>query len=167
VSDEPLDPISILQLGPQVGVLGLEPALFERGSNDVQQRIELEWLRDEVRRAVLDRLDGILDRSVTRNDDRDDFRVALERRIDDLAAVDPGQAQVRDKDVEGEVTQARDGLLPAVGLLDGKPVIHEPLRHCFTQRRLVVDDEQMLLAFGHLVGRRYFDIPTAPGQCDA
>ena len=94
-ADEPIDAIALLELRAQVGVLRLEPALLERGSQHVQQRVELERLRDEVGGALLDRFDRILHRAVTGDDDRDDLRVALERGVEDLAAVDARAAAGR------------------------------------------------------------------------
>ncbi len=131
----------------------------------MQQRVELKRLRDEVRGSLLDRFHGILHGAVSRDHDRDDFRVAFERRVDHLSAVDPRQTQVGDQNVEGEVGEPLERLFTAGRLLDEKAMVGEPLRNRLAQRMLVVHDQQMFLAFRHLVGiGRYFDTPRTAGQ---
>ena len=44
----------------------------------------------------------------------------------------------------------------AAGLLDHKAVVRQPLRNRLAERALVVDDQQMFLAFRHLVERAVF-----------
>ena len=83
--------------------------------------------------------------------------IALERRLEHGAAVDAGQPEVRDDDVEREIGQPRERLFAARGLLDDEAVVGETLRDRFPQRRLVVYEKQMFRVFSHLVGRRYFD----------
>ena len=61
-ADEAVDAITLLQLRSQVGVLALQPPLLHRRAEDVQQRVELKRLGDEVGRALFDRVDGILAR---------------------------------------------------------------------------------------------------------
>ena len=87
--------------------------------------------------------------------------IALERRFEHGAAVDAGQAQVGDDDVEGELGQPRQRVLAARRLLDDEAVIGEPLGDGLPQRRLVVYEEQMFRVFSHLVVRRYFDTRAA------
>ena len=81
----------------------------------------------------------------------DDLGIALERGLEDLPAVDAGQAQVGDEDVEGELREPLERVLAAVGLLDDEAVVRQPLGNRLAQRALVVDDQQMFLAFSHLV----------------
>jgi hypothetical protein len=66
----------------------------------------------------------------------------------------PGQAQVGDQDVEGELGEPLEGLLAAAGLLDDEAVVGQPLRDRLAQRLLVVHDQQMFQAFSHLADRR-------------
>ena len=81
----------------------LQPPLFHRGVQHVEQRVELKRLGDEVGGALLDRVDGVLHRAVAGDHDGDDVGIALECGIEHLPAVDAGQSQVGDQDVEGEV----------------------------------------------------------------
>ena len=163
-ADEPVDTVALLELRSQVRVLGSQPALLERGVEHVQQRVELERLGDEVGRALLDRVDRVLHRAEAGDDDRDDFRIALERGLEHGAAVDAGQPEVGDDDVEGELGQARERVFAAGGLLDDEAVVGQPLRDRLPQRRLVVYEKQMFRVFSHLVVRRYFDTRVGRGS---
>ena len=122
----------------------------------MKQGVELKRLGDEVGRPLFDGLDRVFDGAVAGNHDRDDFRVALERGFEDLPAVDAGQAQVRDEDVEGEPREPLEGEFPAAGLLDDEAVVRQPLGNGLTERAFVVNDQQMLLTFRHLVERAVF-----------
>ena len=105
-ADEPVDAIALLQLRAQIGVLGLQPPLLHGRAEHVQQRVELKRLGDEVRGALLDRVDRVLHGAVAGDHDGDDVGVALEGGVEHLPAVDAGQSEVGDEDVEGEVRQA-------------------------------------------------------------
>ncbi len=122
----------------------------------MQQRVELKRLGDEVRGALLDRFDGVLHRAEAGDDDRDDVGIALERRVEHGAAVDAGQPQVGDDDVEGEVGEPRERLFAARRLLDDEAVVGQPFGDGLAQRRLVVDEEQMFRVFSHLVRAAVF-----------
>ena len=50
-------------------------------SQHVEQRVELEGLRDEIRRPLLDGFDRVLHRAVTGDHDRDDFRDTAPARL--------------------------------------------------------------------------------------
>ena len=118
LADDPLEAIPLLELRAQVRVLRFQPPLLERGVEHVQQFVDLEGLADEVRRAALDRLDRVLHRPVAGDDDRDDVRIAPDGRFDHRGAIDAGEAQVGDDDVEGEVGQLRDRHLAGIRLFD-------------------------------------------------
>ena len=154
--DKPIDPISLLQLRAQVVVLGFQPALFHRGRQHVEERVELKGLGDEVGGALLDRVDGVLDRSVARDHDRHDVGIALERGIEDLPSVDTGKSQICNQDVEGEVGDSLDRVFAAAGLLDDEAMIREALGDRLTQRLFVVYDQQMFRRFRHLLGLAVF-----------
>ena len=113
----------------------------------MQQRVELERLGDEVGGPLLDRVDRILHRAEAGDDDGDDVGVALDRGVEDLAAVDARQPEVGDEDVEGERRQALERLFAARRLLDDEAVIGEPFGDRLPQRRLVVDDEADVSGF--------------------
>ena len=90
----------------------------------MQQRIELKWLGDEVRRALFDGVHRIFHRAEAGDDDGDDVGISLERGIEHLAAVDAGQTQVGDEDVEGEVGEpALSASSPLSDLFDVEAVI--------------------------------------------
>ena len=77
--------------------------------------------------------------------------IPLQRGFDDFRAVDTRQPQIGDEDVEREVRETQQRLLTAVRLFDDEAVIGQALRDGLAQRMLVVDDQQMFLAFSHLV----------------
>ena len=163
-SDEAVDPVALLELRSEIGVLRAEPALLERRVQDMEQRVELKRLGDEIGCPLLDRVDRVLDGAEARDDDRDDVGIALERGIQDGAAVDAGQAEISDDDVEREFHQPRERFFAAAGLLHDEAVIGEAFGDGLAERRLVVDEEQMFCVFSHLLGRRYFDTPSRRGQ---
>ena len=117
----------------------------------MQQRVELERLGDEVGRALLDGLHGVLHRAEARDDDGDDVGVALDRRLEHLPAVEARQPQVGDDDVEGELRQTFERGLSAVGLDHVEPVVAEAFGNRLPQGPLVVYEEQMFLWVSHLV----------------
>ena len=103
-----------------------------------------------------DHVHGVSQRAVAGDDDRDDVGVAADRRFDHARAVDAGQAQVGDDDVEGEFGELFEGLLAGCGLHDDEPVVGEALSHGLAQRCLVLYEEKMLLIFSHLCGASAF-----------
>jgi hypothetical protein len=132
--------VAVIELLPQVGVLVPETALFEGDVEHVRQLLELERLGDEVRRAALDHLDGILHRSITGDRNRDDSRIQLKCLVDNSVAVDAWQPQVRHDGVEGKVTEELDGLLAGLGLGDLIPHFSKPFGRDFAKWSLVVDE---------------------------
>ena len=76
--------------------------------------------------------------------------IALDRRFDDRRAVDAGQAQVGDDDVEGEVGQLRERDLARFRLFDPIAAVGQLLGDRLAQRRLVFDEQQMFLCVRHL-----------------
>jgi hypothetical protein len=150
-ANESVNAIPIFELRSQVCVFRFESTLFERGAKDMQQRVELERLGDEVSSPPLDRLDGVFHRSIPGDDDRDDLGVTLERRLDHLGAVDPWQTQIGDQNVEGKIRETLKRFLAASRLFDDEPVIGEALGDRLAQRGLIIDDQQMFLALSHLV----------------
>ena len=143
-ADHARQPVALLELLAQVGVLGAQPPLLERRFEHVQQLVELERLADEVGGAALDGVDGVLDGAVAGDDDADDARVALQGRVEHLAAVDAGQAQVRDQDVEGELLELLEGLLAGRRPRSTcEARVGEALGHDGAQGVFVVDEQQM------------------------
>ena len=76
-------------------------------------------------------------------DDGDDVGIALDGGFDHRGAVDAGQAQVGDDDVEGELGERAERRFARVGLLDLNPRSVELLGDGLAQRGLVFDEEQM------------------------
>ncbi len=155
-ADQPVDAIALFELRAQVGVLGPQPPLLERRAEHVQQRVELERLGDEVGGALLDRVHRVLHGAEAGDHDRDDVRVALERRVQDVTPIDAREPQIGEQDVEGECRQPFERLLATVCLLDQEPMIGEPLGDRLAERRLVVYDQQMFRGVSHLCGRTVF-----------
>ena len=134
-ADEPLELVALLQLRAQIRVFRFEPALLERRVQRVQQLVELKRLGDEIGRAALDGFDRVLHRSVSGDDDADDVGIAKQGGFEDARAVEAGQAQVGDDDVEGKFGELLDGLLARVGLLDFETVLGQALGERLAQRR--------------------------------
>ena len=109
----------------------------------MQQFVELEWLGDEVRRAVFEGIDSVLDGSVTGHDDGDDAWVALERGFDDLLAVDARKPKIGDQDVEGKVVEQLECALAGVGLGDFKALFQKAFRDDVAERGFVVYEKEM------------------------
>ena len=80
--------------------------------------------------------------------------IARDGRFDDGGAVDAGQAQVGDDDVEGEVGELRERGLAGVGLLDLVAAVAELLGDRLAQRRFVFDEQQMFQRIRHLAERQ-------------
>ena len=150
--DDVREPVARFELRSQIRVLGFEAALLHRGSQHVHQRVELKGLGDEVGGAVLDRLHRILHGAVARDHDRDHLGVSLEGGVEDLPAVDAGEPEVGDEDVEREGGETLQGILAVAGLLDHESVIRQPLRDRLPKHSFVVDDQQMFWTVSHLVG---------------
>jgi hypothetical protein len=109
----------------------------------VHQFIELKRLGDEIRCAAFDCVDGVLHRPVSRNDDADNPRIALEGGLDHPRSVDAWHPQIRDDNVEGELLQELNGLFAAVSLLDLESAFVEALGHQGSQGGLVVYEEEV------------------------
>ena len=98
---QPLEPVPLLDLRSQPGVLRPQAALLEGRTNHVQQLVELEGLGDEVGRPALERGHRVGDGAEPGHDDAHDVGVALQRRVQHRGPVDARQAQVGQHDVEG------------------------------------------------------------------
>ena len=109
----------------------------------MQQLVDLKRLADEVARAALDRLDGVLHGAVSRNDDGDDIWIACDGGLDDRRTVDAGQPQVGEDDVESEIREFSDGRFAGLGLLHPEAAVRQLLGDRLAQRGLVFDDEYM------------------------
>ena len=163
-ADDPGEAVAAFELRPEVGVLGPQPPLLERRLECVEQLVELERLGDEIRGAALDCLDRILHRAVSGDHDADNVGVSRNRGLEHLAAIDAGQAEIRDDDIEGELGQPLDGLFAVGGFDHEVAAVRQPLGHHLAQRRLVFDDEQMFSGIRHLVGRQHFDTGRQPRE---
>ena len=82
--------------------------------------------------------------------------IAGDRRFDDGGAVDAGQPQVGDDDVEGEVGEPRERGLARVGLLDLVAAVAELLGDGLAERRFVLDEQQMFQRIRHLAAAPIF-----------
>ena len=109
LADDPFEPIALLELRAQVGILGPQPPLLERRIEHVEQFVDLKRLADEIPRAALDGFDGVFQGAVSGDDDGDDVGIAADGGLDDGGAVDARQPQVGDDDVVGEIGESGDG----------------------------------------------------------
>ena len=96
---------ALIELLPQVGVLVLQTLLLAGAVDDEQQLVELKGLGDEIGGAAFDDVDGVLDRRVAGDDNRQNPGVSFERGVDHLPSVEPRQSQVGNQDVEGKALQ--------------------------------------------------------------
>ena len=157
-ADQALEPVAFLDLRPQVGVLGPQAPLLERGPHDVQQLAELERLGDEVGGPPHDRGHRVGDRAEPGDDDADDVGITLEGGVEHHGAVDARQPQVRQHDVEGAFREALDRRLAAVDLDHPVALVGQPLGGDPAQRGLVLDQQDLDGGFRH--GRPA--LPAAP-----
>ena len=160
-ADHGREPETLIELLPQIRVFILEPPLLERRAQDVNQLVELKRLGNEIRGAAFNRLDRIFDRAVSRDHDRDDAGIELQSGIDDFAAVDPGQPQIGDDDIERELAKKFDGFFARLRLRHLKSVLDQALRRHRSKRRLIVHEKQMYRLVRHLRVRHSFDAGSA------
>ena len=161
-ADDAVEAEAILKLGAQVGVFGLQPPLFHRRVQLVQQLFELKRLGDEPLGAEARDLDGFPHRAEPGDDDGDDVRVAREGLVEHLAAVDAGQPEVGDEDVEGELVQPLERLFARARLLDAEPMLAEPLGDGLPKAGFVVNEQKVLTGESAMSLRwRYFDTDRA------
>jgi hypothetical protein len=119
----------------------------------MEQLFELKGLRDESLDAEACDLDGLANRSKTGDDDRDDLGIPGEGFVKNPTSIDARQAEVRYKNVEGEVVQAIERLFAGRSLFDSEPMIDEALGHRLSKSAFIVYKQQMLLRnFAHLCG---------------
>ena len=147
LADDPFEAVTGLELRAQIGVLVPQPALLEGAVQDVQELLALERFRDQVDGAPLYQGDGIPDGAVAGHDDDEDVRVAVERGVEDAGAGQARQPQVGQDDVEGEPAEGCHRLFAGVGLDDVEAGVGEQVGECETQRRLVLDEQQMRFLF--------------------
>jgi len=166
LADDPFEPIALLELRAQVGILGPQPPLLERRIEDVEQLVDLKWLADEIPRAELDGLDRVLQGAVSGDDDGDDVRVTGNGGFNDCGTVDARQSQVRDNDVVREIGEAGDRSLARVRLVDLVAVVSELFGDCLAQRCFIFDEQQMFRAIRHLTGRQHIDTWAAGCSSD-
>jgi hypothetical protein len=134
---------SLVELLMQVRVLARETTLLERLVEDVHQLVELKRLRDEVRGAELDHVDGVFHGAVARDDDCNDAGVLRECGFDDLTPVNSRQTQVRDDDVEGKTVERLDRGFAVGGLRDLIAFVCKSFCYNTSQRFLVVHEEEV------------------------
>ena len=147
-ADDPRQAVALLELLAQVRIFRSQAPLFERRFQHVQQFFELERLADEVGGAALDGIDGVLHRAVAGDHDADDAGVPLQRGGEHLAAVDAGQTEVRDEDVEREPLELFEGLFTGRRLDHRETGVGQALGHHGAKCVLVVD-EQDVIGFSH------------------
>jgi hypothetical protein len=138
-----------VKLRAQIRVLRLEAALLQRRVQLVKQLLELEGLRDETLGSLPRDLHRLADGAKTGDDDGDDFGVPGERFLQHPSAIDAGQPQICDQDVEGKIAEPRERLFSRSGLLDAEFVFSQTLRHDLTKSGLVVHEQQVQRCIAH------------------
>jgi hypothetical protein len=133
--------IATLDLLGQALVLGAQRARLERAAHDRHQLVVAERLLEVVERAIVDGLDGALQRRLRRHQHHGEAGVQRPRRGEQLQPVHAGHAHVADDDVG---TQLREPLQPgaaALGDVGGEAFGLEEDAHGVEDRRLVVHDQ--------------------------
>jgi len=110
---------------------------------------------------VLARVDGILVRPVAGDDYGNNLGIAFNGGLDDNRAVDAGQPQVGDDDIEGELAEAGKRLFTRIGLLDSISPVAELFGDGLAKRGLVLDEKQMFRGLRHLARRQHIDTGAA------
>ena len=123
----------------------------------MQQLIDLKRLADEIPGAALDRLDRILDRAESGDDDGNDVGIAFDGRFQHVRAVQAGQPQIGNDDVERKLRQSRDRGFAGIGLFHLVPAVRQLLRDSLAQRRLVFDEQHMFRRVRHLAMCQHLD----------
>ena len=119
---------------------------------DVEELVELEWLRNKIRRPPLYGIDCVFHRAETRDHDCNDARVSVSRSFNDPGAINARQPEVRDHDIERELLQQFESSLAAIGLDHLEAALRETLRHQTAKGGLVIDDKQVRSSAGCLQG---------------
>ena len=123
----------------------------------MQQLIDLKRLADEIPGAALDRLDGILDGAESGDDDGNDVGIAFDGRFQHVCAVEAGQPQVGNDDVERKLRQSRIRGFAGIGLFHLVTAVRQLLGDSLTQRRLVFDEQHMFRRVRHLAVCQHLD----------
>ena len=127
----------------QLAVLGEERVALGRLLHEARDRLGVERLDDVVVGAVLERLDGRLDRCVGRHDDDGRLGGGLADLAEDLETVHPGHLDVDEEDLRRLARERRERLAAARRGEDVVPLLLEPERERAPQVGLVVDDHQL------------------------
>ena len=146
--DEPIDPVAILQLRPQVCVLRLQAPLLDR-LDDVQSASNWKGLvtKSAAPCLIASTASFTVLQPVITIAMMSGYRRARRRA---RRAPDSREPEVGDQDVESEPGEQRQRFLAAACLYYREPVVRQPFRDCRSQRRLVVYDQQMFLGISHL-----------------
>ena len=96
-----VESVLFVQLLTQVLILESQVAFFKSFPDHNRQFDQLEWLREVIVSAFLDRADCRLDRSVTGDHNADDFGVSDERLFQKLDAGLSGEVVIGDQNIVG------------------------------------------------------------------
>ena len=153
-ADDVVEPEPVVELRPELGVLLAQPLLLDAGPEHTGELGQLERLDQEVDGAALDRADRFGHAAEPRDHHGEDFRVARERRVEDVHAVGIRQPQVDDEAVVGEGVEALDGFRGIGRLRDRETVGFQGFDDELTEIRFVFDDEHRPFGLRHEVDSR-------------
>ena len=114
---------------------------------------EAERLRDVVVAARAERLDLVLGRVLRGQEEDGGLEAALPQAAADLDPLDVGQHPVEHDEVGLEARDRAQGLPTGLRLLDRVALVAERGRDGVDDRRLVVDDEDLVLAHAPILAR--------------
>ena len=115
--------------------------VLEQPLEDHGQGLQLDRLRQELLRALLDRLDREVDRAVRGEDDDGHRGVQLPEAREQLERVAVRQRVVDDRDVRRRLAERRLGLGAALRLDDVESPAPQEVADAEAHRRLVVDEQ--------------------------
>ena len=115
----------------------------------MQQFFKLKRLGDETFGAEPRDLDRLPNRAVPRDHNYDDVGITRQRFVNHLPPIDSRQAEVRNENVESELSEPLQSGFTGSRLFDTKSLVGQSFRDDFTERRLVIDEEQVRRTLRH------------------
>ncbi len=119
------DPRFSLDLRLERDVLRGELSLGKPVSDHEQDPVGIDRFLDEVERAEPRRLDGRLDRAVSRNDDDGELRLGLVEAREHLHPVHPRHLDVEENEIDELVLRLAERLEAVLGENDAVPLVLE------------------------------------------
>ncbi len=151
VADDPAEAALLAQLAPQVAHLAQRLLPLDRLLQQDPQPLRIDRLAQVVVGAVLDRLDGALDRALRGQQDEREVGELVFQRLEEIVAAHPRHDEVADDDRRPEARDPAERLFAVGGFVGLKSPVLDELGESRAGRRIVLDDEH---PFAGAVGER-------------